>query len=1137
MVSEEVSATAATAASTVELTLPHAIQRAMALQQAGSLSQAEVLYRQVLQLVPRHPVALHYLGMIAHQVGKNEAAIALIREAISIAPSSAMFCNLGLVQRAHGQVDAAIASYRQALALQPNFFEAHSNLLLALSYRASGAEYLAEARHYGRQAQTLARVYDSWPSARTSSTQLRIGFVSGDLKNHPVGFFLEGILAHFDPARVLLIAYPTQSQEDELTQRMKARFGAWHSLVGLDDCAAARRIHDDGIHVLIDLAGHTADNRLPVFAWKPAPVQVTWLGYWASTGVPGMDYVLADRIVLPHAEARLFSETPWYLPDGRFFFTPPIACFTDSPAALPALRNGFLTFGCFQNLFKITDEVLALWGRIMRALPETRLRVQNKQMHSESTRNDLLRRMAQVGIAPQRVSLVGSVPRGEYLAAHAQVDMILDTFPYTGGTTTCEAMWMGVPTLTMCSPGMLGRQGAGLLASVGLGDWIANDAQEYANVGVHHASNWPKLSDLRQGLRGRLLASPLCDAARFASHLQDAFEQMWKVHRAMVEKPSACALPLNPDSATMSMTSILPDTPDVQQPVKTPALTVAEALQRASDYCMAGNLRSGEAIYRQILQAQPGQAGALQGLGLIAHQMGHHDAAIALLEQAATSAPSAAAYGSLGNVLQARGRLDAAVVAYRKALALKADFAEGHNNLATALHGQGLLDEAVASYRKAVDLKPDYVDAHSNLGVALQAQGHMEAAIASYRRTIELKPDFVNPHVNLGVALQELGRLAESQESLRRALALQPNDADAYCNLGVCLHAQGKLTEALGCYRKAIAIDPNLADAHNNMGLLLLYMGHFEEGWQHYQARTSPSLKRRTIVPPVLPFAEWHGESLIGKSIAIWPEQGLGDEIQFCRYASVLKRQGASRVTLVCKQPLVRLFQTLEGVDAVYTPDQALVDHDFWCLSLSVPLYCATTVHTVPASVPYLHADPRYVEELGRVVATVSGFKVGVCWKGSAGYKHDADRSFGIEQFLPLLGMDGVRFFTLQPGTRAEFKTFFGAAAFDMGHEIDANTLPFEETAALITHLDLVITCDTSIGHLAGAMGKPVWTLVPFVADWRWMADRVDSPWYPRTRLFRQVQPGGWSDVFARVRTALAAMRAVPAVSNQKHES
>lgn len=1134
METEEAGTTAATTASTVELTLPQAIQRAMALQQAGSLSQAEVIYRQVLQLVPRHPVALHYLGMIAHQVGKNEAAIALLREAISIAPTSAMFCNLGLVQRAHGQPDAAIESYRKALALQPNFFEAHSNLLLALSYRANGEDYLAEARHYGRQVRALARVYDSWPLTRTSSAQLRVGIVSGDLRNHPVGFFLEGILAHFDPARTVLIAYPTQSQEDELTQRMKARFSAWHSLAGLDDCAAARQIHDDGIHVLIDLAGHTADNRLPVFAWKPAPVQVTWLGYWASTGVPGMDYVLADQTVLPHAEAPFFSEAPWYLPDCRFFFTPPIECLTGSPSALPALRKGFLTFGCFQNLFKITDEVLALWGRIMLALPETRLRVQNKQMHSEWTRNDLLQRMAKAGIAPQRVCLVGSVPRGEYLAAHAQVDMILDTFPYTGGTTTCEAMWMGVPTLTMCSPGMLGRQGAGLLACVGLGDWIVNDAQDYVSAGVHRASNWPKLSDLRQGLRGQLLASPLCDAERFASHLQDAFEQMWKVRRAMVEKPSACALPLNPDSATMRMTLI---PPDAQQPVNTPALTVSEALQRASDYCMAGNLRSGEAIYRQILQVQPGQAGALQGLGLIAHQMGRHDAAIALLEQAVASAPSAAAYGSLGNMLQARGRLDAAVVAYRKALALKADFAEGHNNLATALHGQGLLDEAVVSYRKAVDLKPDYVDAHSNLGVALQAQGHMEAAIASYRRTIELKPDFVNPHVNLGVALQELGLLAESQESLRRALALQPNDADAHCNLGVCLHAQGKLMEALGCYRKAIAIDPNLADAHNNMGLLLLYMGHFEEGWQHYQARTSPGLKRRAIVPPVLPFDEWHGEPLIGKSIAIWPEQGLGDEIQFCRYAAVLKRQGASRVTLVCKQPLVSLFRTLEGVDDVCTPDQALADHDFWSLSLSVPLYCATTVNTVPANVPYLHANPRYVEELGRVVSAVSGIKVGVCWKGSAGYKHDADRSFGIEQFLPLLDMDGIRFFTLQPGTRAEFTAFFGAAAFDLGHEIDASSLPFEETTALIAHLDLIVTCDTSIGHLAGAMGKPVWTLVPFVADWRWMADRVDSPWYPQTRLFRQVQPGGWSDVFARVRIALAAMLAVPAVSNQKHES
>jgi predicted O-linked N-acetylglucosamine transferase (SPINDLY family) len=301
----------------------------------------------------------------------------------------------------------------------------------------------------------------------------------------------------------------------------------------MNDETAAQKIHADGIDILIDLAGHTAESRLPVFAWKPAPVQVSWLGYFASTGVPGIDYLLADKISVPESDRPYFTETIWHLPDTRLCFTPPdmpdaAAQLTSTP--LPALRNdkGHITFGCFQSMAKINDAVLKVWGQIFQALPQARLRLQNKQMSCPALRETLMQRLAQAGIAADRITLTGQVPRTQYLAAHAEVDMILDTFPYPGGTTTCEALTMGVPTLTLAGTTLLARQGASLLACAGLTGWIADNLDDYVAKALAHAGDLARLVQLRAGLRQQALASPLFDAARFAVALEHALHGMWR---------------------------------------------------------------------------------------------------------------------------------------------------------------------------------------------------------------------------------------------------------------------------------------------------------------------------------------------------------------------------------------------------------------------------------------------------------------------------------------------------------------------------------------------------------------------------------------------------------------------------------
>jgi predicted O-linked N-acetylglucosamine transferase (SPINDLY family) len=478
------------------------------------------------------PDVLLKRAVALHQSGKLEEAISVYRQTILLKPDYAdAYNNLGLALQDKGDLAAAIESYRKALALNPDHGQAHSNLLLVMSFHTecTPGDYLAEARRYGNRVLAQAKPYTGWivsPSDR--GAPLRLGIVSGDLCAHPVACFLESFLMHFDPALVELVAYSTNPREDVFTARIKPRFSAWNSIAGLSDEAAARKIHGDGIQILIDLAGHTAHNRLPVFAWKPAPVQVSWLGYFASTGVPGMDYFVADPVSIPESLKEFFSETVWYMPETRLCFTP-LADTTRLPLSpLPSARNGYITFGCFQRLPKLNDDVLALWGRIFKAIPDARLRVQCKQMSCPSTREHLLHRLACAGIAPERVTVTGLLPRDDYLASHAGVDIILDTFPYTGGTTTCEALWMGVPTLTLAGETLLARQGASMMGCAGLDDWVASSKDDYVARASFHASNIERLAQLRAGLRQQVLGSPLFDAPRFARNMADALQKMWQ---------------------------------------------------------------------------------------------------------------------------------------------------------------------------------------------------------------------------------------------------------------------------------------------------------------------------------------------------------------------------------------------------------------------------------------------------------------------------------------------------------------------------------------------------------------------------------------------------------------------------------
>ncbi len=425
---------------------------------------------------------------------------------------------------------------------------------------------------------------------------------------------------------------------------------------------------------------------------------------------------------------------------------------------------------------------------------------------------------------------------------------------------------------------------------------------------------------------------------------------------------------------------------------------------------------------------------------------------------------------------------------------------------------------AEACFRKAVKIVPDFAEAYANLALVLDKQGITEAAEVCYRRSMELNPAYSETHLNLGVLLAKKKRFNEAEVAYRRAIALRPHSPVGWSNLGVLYACMKREGEAEQCYRTAMALDESYATARFNLSYLLLRQGRFEEGWYCLEARNWYAALAAHLACP-----RWRGESLAGKSLLIGYEAGLGDMIQFCRYAAVLMAQGAASIAIICHPPLKTLFATLEGVDSVISFDEQIPASgwDFWTPLLSIPYYCKTRLDSIPAKIPYLQASPNQIAKWASFLPE-GGLRIGLVWKGSPLFENDADRSLpSLDVLVPLGAIAGVNFISLQKGAGEDqaAQPPGGLPLINLGSSLEN----FAATAAVVTSLDLVICVDTAVAHLTSALGKPCWVLLPaYKADWRWLIDRTDSPWYPGImRLFRQSEMGDWSAVVAEVATAL----------------
>jgi len=576
----------------------------------------------------------------------------------------------------------------------------------------------------------------------------------------------------------------------------------------------------------------------------------------------------------------------------------------------------------------------------------------------------------------------------------------------------------------------------------------------------------------------------------------------------------------------------------------------------------AGNLQQAEQLCRELLAIDTNHPQLYYLLGLIASQSGRPAEAIAAWQRTVLLAPDQPdVRNNLGVLYLATKQPTPAAECFRQAIALNDAIAEYHSNLGLALQQKGLFADAAIAQRRAIALNPQSADAHYHLATSLKAAGDINGSIAAFRHALQINPRYVQARVDLGVALHEQGQLDEATQCQLNALAIDPNSfaahnnlgtlyqerlqldlalqhyhraaelmphaAEAFVNLGATYKWLGRIDEAWQAYQRAIAIQPNYAAAHQGSATVRLLRGDFDGGFAEFEWRWhTGQLPPRPFTQPL-----WNGSPLpANATLLLHCEQGFGDSIQFARYAAVIKNAHPhARVVLECEPQLKPLFRSLRGVDQLLARGESLPPFDVHAPLLSLPRILKTQLNTIPRHVPYLSADEALIEHWRTILAEVKGFRVGINWHGRRGHIVAERRDLPLSELAKLAHIPHVQLVNLQHGaTRQELNeaTSGPAQILHLGDEVDRTHGTFIDTTAILINLDLVITSDTALAHLAGALGVPVWLALPHAADWRWLLDRTDSPWYPTMRLFRQLlsrerPTGDWQPLFADLTAAL----------------
>ena len=1099
--------------------LPDLFACAVGHKQAGELVQAEALCRQIVERDPAHADALNLLGVLAHQGRRNEAAIELLRRAVAARPGdAAIHYNLGVAYQVDGRLSDAASSYREALRLQPAHADAHHNLgdvLLTLGDHPAAQASLqeavrlradfAEAHNKLGIACREQRKWDEAAAAFRRASKLepdRVAFHSNLANLLTSQGQAEDALHHYqhavrlEPAEaahhsnmgnvLILLGRP---DEAEACCRVALRLNpnlanAHHNL------AIARSLHgalDEAIDINAQALrldpGHAgAHNCQALWTLQKGDFEEGWREYRWRWDIPGAvlrDFAqpawdgspLAGRAVLLHAEQGL-GDTVQFIRYASLVKgsggTVIVEC---QPALIPLLR------GCAG-----IDQLVPRGS----ALPPF-------DVHAPLL--DLPRIFhTTLATVPARVPYLFADP-----------DLVAGWGHELAGGPALKVgiAWQGNPkfpgdrlrSIPLCHFAPLGRREGVRLFALQKG---TGREQLGAILADFH------VTDL--GVRLDESAGAFMDTAAVMMNLDLIVTTDTAVaHLAgALGVPVWVALGVGADWRYLAGREDSPWYPTMRLfrqrrlyewdelferiaaalPVRvvSPSPTaVARAWSGALGHYEAGRLVDAEQGSRRVLDAEPCHTEALHLLGVLAHQAGQNDVAAERLGLATRRCPDNAGF---------------------------------HYNLGVARQMLGRLDEAAASYREALRLQPNHADAHHNLGFALARQNSPHEAETHYRAAVRLKSDHAEAHHNLALLLRQEGRLSEAVAHLREAVRVRPDHIQALHNLGLALVGLGQVEDGLACYERVLALRPDEAETRFCRSMVWLLKEDFSRGWAEYEWRW-----RSKLAPPLRHNQPaWDGSALEGRTVLLHAEQGLGDTLQFVRYAPLVKERGGT-VVVECQAALVPLLRDCPGVDQVVAAGKALPPIDVQAPLLSLPRILATMRDTIPAAVPYVFADSALVERWCQELGGLRAVKVGIAWQGSPTHLWDRQRSIPLQKFAALAQVPGVRLISLQHGHGREQAQAVADrfAVLDCCGQEDTTGLDFAETAAVVKNLDLVVTCDTSLAHLAGALGAPVWLALSHGADWRWLLNRTDSPWYPTMRLFRQSRPGDWDGVLLRM--------------------
>jgi tetratricopeptide (TPR) repeat protein len=530
----------------------------------------------------------------------------------------------------------------------------------------------------------------------------------------------------------------------------------------------------------------------------------------------------------------------------------------------------------------------------------------------------------------------------------------------------------------------------------------------------------------------------------------------------------------------------------------------------------SGNFKKAELIFEEILKAEPNHEASIVYLAEINYRKRNLDRAIELLYKLIDINPTLPeVYNNLGVILKEKGRIEEAISCYIKAIHYGPDMSDSYYNLGIVLQEKGEFDSAIMCFKKAIELNPEMADYHINLAISLQKVKRYDDAMVSYEKAIELNPVNADYYYNLGTLYHEMEKIDEALSFYKKALELNSMHKDAYVNAGLAYAEKGMPEMAISYYDMAISLEPQFADAHWNKALSLLLLGRYEEGWREYEWRTKASeiiTVKRNFPKPL-----WDGTKSYGTSILLYAEQGLGDTIQFIRYVPLIAEKGFNIIVEV-QEEVKNISRYVDGVKHVISIRDEYPDFDAYYPLLSLPFLLNTTIDTIPLKIPYIKIGDDLIEKWrDKLGEHGKRLKVGLVWSGNTMFKKAHLKRCPIEKLLPLFENEDILFYSLQKYSQKDYKILDNIRLIDYMNEVE----DFVDTAGIIMNLDLVISIDTAVAHLSGAMGKPVWVLIPYVPDWRWLLDREDSPWYPTMRLFRQSKPMVWDDVILKIKDEL----------------